>query len=300
MRPDGAVELGEAGDLATLVVAGDQVYWASHEDDGTGAYVRRAPRVGGAIVELARVGELGPFDPALAVVGSQVFVTSVHRQPEDPRKQDAVVLQLDGRDAKPFAKAVGVASAGLVGHNGFLYWVAATATGPGSIVSTRVSDGRTRTLVPCPAADADCGELVPGTPPVAVILDDLSRDPVLHRLGPDVARRGVATVPVGLDAIAVLGNHVLCTPVYSDGDSPPSPVLVPLAGGAPVPVEGMGAGTMLVDGRYYHVTDAGLMRRTSPTGTDELLVTRARAFTASADGIAWVEDGIVWASPLPP
>jgi hypothetical protein len=46
-------------------------------------------------------------------------------------------------------------------------------------------------------------------------------------------------------------------------------------------------------------TDDGLVRRDAPTGVDRLLVSGARWFAVSRSSLVWIENGRVWASPLP-
>ena len=81
---------------------------------------------------------------------------------------------------------------------------------------------------------------------------------------------------------------------------PPPVTLVPLGGGLPMLAPGLDATTGRLDGRYYHVTDDGLVRRDAPTGVDRLLVSGARWFAVSRSSLVWIENGRVWAAPLPP
>jgi hypothetical protein len=149
----------------------------------------------------------------------------------------------------------------------------------------------------------DCVWLMDGGPPVAAI-PERGRGYVLRRLGPSGPtgpRRRAPVVPEQLEAVTVVGDHVLCIPDYDGVGEPPVPAtLIPLDGGPAIAAPGLQAGAQRVAGHYYHVTEAGLVRRASPAGPDELVAGGAMAFAAAPEGLAWVEAGRVWSAPLPP
>ena len=196
-----------------------------------------------------------------------------------------------------------------------MYWTAPTSLGVGPVYMTRLKTGQTTLMFGCRGEHGDeCPQIVAGTPPLVY----LGRE--VHRLASGYAKPIANQCPMHdaagayQEPVRSLGDHMLCemrnigpyesTPTLVK----PADTLVPLDGGAARPANGLGEYATRVGEHWYHATSAGLVRRRTLDGPDEVVVAMPAgtpdgwtdSLHADERGLVWSHDGVLWAAPLPP
>jgi hypothetical protein len=299
-----AVDLGEVGEaqrytdgVRMLLLSGEHVYWST-VDESSSVTVRRMPRVGGAVETLGTTSGDGVEDHRnFALLGDKLAVLgSANARSVAASRGPVFELAAGKRRELARGPAGTIASTGLLGYDGKLYWTARGTTGSGPLVET-TAKGATRTVL-CEASDGFGCEhhVLDGTPPLA------SDGTSLWRIGARVEKLKVTCPDCTEPRAAVGADRVLCTPTPA-GDAPsatcrPVASLVALDGSGTVEVPGA-TDVQLAAGRHYLLhADGHLARRTGLDGKDEVFAAGVALFTADDRGVAWVgADRHLWVAP---
>lgn len=296
----------------SLALEGESIYWYSAPADRNDVFAK------GGMRRIGRDGGTSETIGGLAARGGVGYEASAKRsrpiRPDHP--VDLYRVQAGTRTK------LGTARGGSAGccfrfDGDHVYWNAPWPIGVGPVFATHLASGRTTRILPCAPEppglnDTACPEILTGTPLLA------RRKGEVFRLERGKAIRiPSATCPtdpnanIPLRARHALGEHVLCAwhemDPWPDAGPSPEPVIIALATGAVTPAHGLGDHATFAGSHWYHATAAGILRRPTLDGADELVVAlpartppaRIVALAADEHGLVWVENDTLWTAPLP-
>jgi hypothetical protein len=271
----------------------DREYIYARFDDGTTAGLGRVRRAGG---------------PVERVAGEFVHHGVVYRTDWRAHERAEVTLSriVDGK-SRVIARVPGaVAGKDFTVVAEHMYWTATMPVGVGQVVATDVRTGATTTALDCSAPEV-CPRIVPGTPALAYIENDVYRLERGHAV-PIQARCPLdPQTKLRQEPVRALGGFMLCEmrAIGAYDLDPllafPPPVLVSLEDGSRYAPRGLGTDATFVRGHWYHIVPGGIVRRSAIEGSDELVMRIDSGFdtmVVDEETLVWTNGSAMWSAQL--